>query len=155
MSGLSVQDDRIREYVRKNFRKAKAMRRRVFFAISVSITIFLTALGWIIAFAENEPLVGMIMTSIALALSLFFHGLSVALEGETGDREVKRQLVMQAQIHALAGGLYDDLDDIDVSDSDSEKRKRDWLARGGDDEVDLDLEAEIAAARARRARRDD
>lgn len=154
MSGLSVQDDRIREYVRKHFRKAKAMRRRVFFVISVSITIFLTVLGWVISLADNEPLVGMIMTSIALGLSLFFHGLSAGLEGEMGDRDIKRQLVMQAQIHALAGGLDDDLDDIDVDDSDGEKRKRDRLARRADDEVDLDLEAEIAAARARRARHD-
>jgi hypothetical protein len=155
MSGLSVQDERVREYVRKHFRRAKTMRRRALFTGAMVTMIIVTTIAWAVALADAEPLVGMFLMTVVAVLGLFFHGLSAGLEGETGDRDIKRQLVMQAQLHALAGGLDDDLDDIDVGDSDGEKRKRDRLTRRVEDEVDLDLEAEIAAARARRARRDD
>lgn len=133
-------DDEIREYVRQNFRRAKQKRRVILFIVNLCLIVFFTVLGWAIGLADKEWMAAAVMMTVAAGLATLFHGISAYSETEHGDREIKRQLVLEARIKRAMGGLDDSLDEIDVSDESEAraKRKRAHLALPDDEEINLE-----------------
>jgi hypothetical protein len=135
-------DDEIRDYVRQNFKRAKQKRRIVLFIVNLVLVVFLAVFAWGLALLSQEWIAAAVMMTAAAGLAVMFHGISSLSETEYGDREIKRQLVLEARVKRAMGGLDDSLDQIDVSEADMEraKRKRAHLTLPDEDEG-IDLEA--------------
>ena len=134
-------DDEIRDYVRQNFQRAKQKRRIILFIVNLVLVVFLTMFAWGLALLSQEWIAAAVMMTAAAGLATMFHGISSLSETQYGDREIKRQLVLEARIKRATGGLDDSLDEIDVSKVSEEraKRKRAHLTLPDeDDEIDLE-----------------
>lgn len=133
-------DDEIRDYVRTNFKRAKQKRRIVLFIVNLVLVVILGVFAWGLALFSREWIAAAVMMTAAAGLATMFHGISSLSESEYGDREIKRQLVLEARIKRAMGGLDSSLDEIDVSEAPEEraKRKRAHLALPGEEEIDLE-----------------
>jgi hypothetical protein len=128
--------DLIREYVEKNFEKEKRKRRIGLWAATLFIFVVMSVVAWGVAVSngglDGRLLVPLLILTIAGGLSVFLNGLAAYLEGEAGDRQIRRDLVMKAKWQQTFGLLDRNTEDI-IEGRPVEKAKRDSMMSLSDD----------------------
>lgn len=138
--------DLIREYVEKNFEKEKRKRRIGVWAATLFIFVVMSLVAWGVA-AGNGVLTGaliapLLILTIAGGLSVLMNGVAAYLEGEAGDRQIRRDLVMKAKFQQTFGLLDRNTEDI-IEGRPTEKAKRESVMSLSDDgELVPDRDAE-------------
>lgn len=128
MTTSDQERERIRAYVARNFEKERRERRAVVRVMNLIMPLILLVIGW--AVGGGSQVAGMILVSIGLGLAMLFGFIGSWMESEAGQRDLKRDLVIEARKKQQMGLL--DVDDI-LDDVEPQKAKRDETVRLSDD----------------------